>query len=248
MKLKGKVAIVTGATRGIGKCIAETFAANGATVVVNFLHSHTAADNLVNNLKETYKTNAISVQADVSSSQQVSDMVEKVNNKYGKIDILVNNAGITRRGSLLELKEEDWDQVIDVNLKGPFLCSQKVVPFMKKQGTGAIINVSSMRGVAGSARSMNYAVSKGGLITLTKCLAIELAPDIRVNGVAPGYIHTDIHNDKSDMNIAQIGKTIPLSRFGKVEEVASVILFLASGEASYITGETILISGGLVLR
>ena len=248
MDLRGKVALITGASRGIGRKVAELFASHGAAIIINYLESQGAAQSLGSELTTKYGSDVLLYRADVSFSNQVHNMVEAAIHEFGKIDILINNAGITRRGTLLEITEEDWDRVIQVNLKGQFLCSQSVVPYMMRQGSGIIINMASMRGIAGSNSSMNYAVSKAGVIALTKCLAIELAPTIRVNCVAPGYTLTDIHNDKTPDQIKAISNRIPLKRFALAEEIASVVLFLASEDSNYVTGETIIVSGGYVIQ
>jgi len=247
MKLQGKVALVTGAGRGIGRKIAELYAANGATVAINYLHSENEAIQLQQVIRNTYNTDALLLQADVSNPEQVQNMVQLIVNEYGKVDILVNNAGLTIRGKLKDITESDWDRVIDVNLKGTFLCSKAVSASMLDQGTGCIVNISSMRGITGSSSSMHYAASKAGVIALTKCLALELSPTVRVNCIAPGYTFTDLHRSKSAEQIREIEQGIPLKRFGRAEDVAAAALFLASEDAGFITGDTIVVSGGEVM-
>lgn len=245
MKLKDKVAIVTGSSRGIGRRIAEVFAEHGAQVVVNYAHTEAAAQTVVDHIRTHTDTTPLAIQADVSDGAQVERLVSHTVDRFGRVDILVNNAGITIRGSLADLDEAKWDQVMAVNLKGPFLCTKAVIPAME---SGSIINMSSIRGVTGSSSSLHYAVSKAGLITMTKSLAMELAPAIRVNGIAPGYTFTDLHTHRSQDDIHNIESTIPLARFGSVDDIANTALFLASDDAAYITGEIIVVSGGLVMR
>lgn len=247
MGLQGKVAIITGAGRGIGRMIVENLAANGVSVIINYLHSEVEAIQLEQEIIRTYGVFAKAIKADVSISDQVQNMVFSSLNIFGHIDILVNNAGLTIRGKIQDITESDWDRVVDVNLKGTFLCSKAVCMSMLDQGGGCIVNIASMRGITGSSSSMHYAASKAGVIALTKCLALELAPTIRVNCIAPGYTFTDLHKGKSEEQIHQIEKGIPLKRFGKVEDIAAVVKFLVSDESSFITGETIVVSGGEVM-
>ncbi len=248
MKLKDKVALVTGSSRGIGRKIAEIFAEEGANVVINCLQRREEANALAETIKSQTQTSPFVVQADVSVSQQVMDLIAQTMEQFGRIDILVNNAGITIRGTLADLDEAKWDQVIDTNLKGPFLCSQAVTEVMVKQGSGTIINIASIRGITGSSSSLHYAVSKAGVIAMTKSMALELAPQIRVNAIAPGYTYTDLQAHLDEADIAKVEATIPLGRFGKVDDIASATLFLASDDSSYITGETLVVSGGLAMR
>jgi len=246
--LNNKVAIVTGSSRGIGRRIAEIFAENGASVVINYNHTDTEANNVLDAIRERTGFAPLIVKADVSTSDGVAKLVDSTLNHFGKIDILVNNAGITIRDSTLDIDEKDWDLVMAVNLKGPFLCVKTTIPVMLKNKSGTIINITSIRGITGSSNSMHYAVSKAGIITMTKSLAMEFAPFIRVNAIAPGYTMTDLHSHLDKNEISRIEASIPLKRFGSVNDIAKTALFLASDETSYITGETIIVSGGLVMK
>jgi len=248
MKLKEKVAIIMGSSRGIGRRIAEVFADNGAKIVINYLHSDDAAHEASRAISARTGTDPLVIKADISIATQVNDLVARTVDQFGRVDILVNNAGITIRGSLSEITEEKWDQVLNVNLKGPFLCSKAVADIMLRQQRGNIINIASIRGITGSSSSLHYAVSKAGVIVMTKSLAMELAPYIRVNAIAPGYTYTDLHASLDEAGVRKIESTIPLRRFGSVDDIAATALFLASEESSYITGETIVVAGGLVMR
>lgn len=247
MKLKDQVAIITGASRGIGKAVAVVFAQEGARVVINYRQSEAEAKKLAEEIVSRSGV-AIAIKADVSKAEEVRSMVEKTLSALGRIDVLVNNAGITIRASLWEITEEMWDAVLDANLKGTFLCSKAVARIMMDQGEGKIINIASIRGIAGSERSMHYSVSKAGVIALTKCMARELAPFVRVNAIAPGYTNTQLHADLDDAARRRIADTIPLKRFAQPEEIARVCLFLASSAANYVTGQTIVVDGGILMR
>ncbi|OQY45543.1 MAG: hypothetical protein B6242_10125 [Anaerolineaceae bacterium 4572_78] len=248
MKLKDKVAIVTGSSRGIGCRIAEIFAENGANVVINYLHAENVANEVATNIAKQTNTKPLVVQADMADVKQIDNLVNKTVERFGRIDILVNNAGIAIRTDLSDTTEEIWDRVLDVNLKGKFFCAKAVAEVMASQKTGNIINISSMRGITGSKRSVHYAVSMAGVNVMTKSLAAQLAPFIRVNGIAPGYTMTDLHAHLGKADIQKIESTVPLKRFATVDEIASIALFLASDESAYITGETIVASGGVVMR
>ena len=244
-RLSGKIALVTGAGRGIGAQIAKSFAAEGATVVVNYSGSEQAAAKTVSDIEaaggiaESYKCNV----ADYNASAQ---MINYIVEKYEKLDILVNNAGITRDGLLMRMSEEDFDSVINVNLKGTFNCIKNVSRQMLKQRTGRIINMSSVVGIAGNAGQVNYAASKAGVIGITKSAAKEMASrGITVNAIAPGYIDTDMTNVLSDAVKENIMSAIPLGRIGSVADIAETAVFLASEAASYITGQVILVDGGM---
>lgn len=241
----GRVVLVTGGSRGIGKAIAASFAAAGDTVVVNYSSSPEAADALQQEL--TARGYAVSTaRADVADHGQVQQMMSSVIDRHGRIDVLVNNAGILRDGLLLLMPESDWHDVINVNLTGVFNCSKAVAEHMISRKSGVIVTVSSLSGIAGPAGQTNYAASKGGVIAFTKALSKELARfGIRVNAVAPGVIETEMVQGMDERARAAFLKTIPLRRFGNPEEVASVVKFLASPDASYVTGETICIAGGL---
>jgi 3-oxoacyl-[acyl-carrier protein] reductase len=246
MRLEGKVCLITGAASGIGKATTLLFAQEGATVIAGDI-SKENLDSLVKEAEglpgkvDPYILN-------VTDRDQIKEVVEKVVQKYGRIDVLVNNAGITRDALLVRMKEEDWDAVINVNLKGVFNVTQMVVPYMIKQRNGSIVNVSSVVGIYGNPGQTNYAASKAGVIGMTKTWAKELAGrNIRVNAVAPGFIETPMTEKLPEKAREAALSRIPLGRFGKPEEVAQVILFLASDESSYVTGQVIGIDGGLVI-
>ncbi len=248
--LHGKVALVTGASSGIGQATAEMLAANGASVTINF-HLNEAGAAAVRDEIISKGGSAIAVQADVTRTSEVESLVERTITEFGPIDILVNNAGsLIERLKILELTEERWDEVIDLNLKSAFLCSKAVAGSMMERKTGAIVNVSSIAGRTGGALgSIHYSTAKGGLITFTKGLAKELAPfGVRVNAVSPGVIDTRYHETFSTPEMVKSYVSgIPLGRLGTPVEVAEVICFLASNAASYLVGETIEINGGMFM-
>jgi len=245
MKLKDKVAIVTGASRGIGRAIALAFAREGANVVINFRTRDDLAEEVVSKIKKLGQK-ALKVQADVRNLEEVNEMVELVIKEFGRIDILVNNAGIIRDKTLRKMTKDDWDDVIQTNLTGIFNCCKAVWESMIKAGGGCIINISSVVGEMGNFGQTNYAASKAGVIGFTKSLAKEGArKGIRVNAIAPGFIETDMITSVPEEIKKKLLKQIPLGRFGKPEEVAKLAVFLASEDASYITGQTININGGL---
>jgi 3-oxoacyl-[acyl-carrier protein] reductase len=248
MLLQDKIVLITGASRGIGRQIALNFADNGAKTVINYFQSQQEANQVAHTIAERTGNAPLIVKADVSVAQDVETMIQTVLSEYGRLDVLVNNAGITVRAKLRDLTEEIWDQVLAVNLKGPFLCSKLASEAMLREGQGKIINISSIRGLTGTSRSLHYSVSKAGLIAMTKSLALELAPHIQVNAIAPGYTFTDLHAHLREDEVAKIESTIPLKRFGTVDDMAGAALFLASSQSDYITGETIVVSGGLVIR
>ncbi|HEY9601157.1 MAG TPA: 3-oxoacyl-[acyl-carrier-protein] reductase [Allocoleopsis sp.] len=240
-----KVAIVTGASRGIGRAIALALAGEGATVVVNYASSSTAAEDVVSSITQA-GGNAIALQADVSKGEQVDALINSTLEKFGRIDVLVNNAGITRDTLLLRMKPEEWQAVIDLNLTGVFLCTRAVSKTMLKQRSGRILNISSVAGQMGNPGQANYSAAKAGVIGFTKTVAKELASrGITVNAVAPGFIETDMTNDlKAD----EILKYIPLGRYGQPEEVAGMVRFLAADPAAaYITGQVFNVDGGMVM-
>ncbi len=247
LSLEGRVAIVTGAARGIGKAIAETLAQRGANVVVVDLRMKLAEETA----KEiTAKTgaDAIALEADVSDRESVNAMIKSALEKFGKIDILVNNAGITRDGLIMRMKEEDWDMVLDINLKGAFNCAQALARPMMKQRYGRIINITSVSGVVGQAGQTNYSSSKAGLIGFTKALAKELGSrNITVNAVAPGFIETVLTDDLPEEIKEFSMKMTPMARFGKPEDIANAVAFLAAEESSFITGVTLQVDGGMVM-
>ena len=247
MMLKGKNALVTGASRGIGKAIALELGSKGVHVAVNFAGNEAKAQEVVDDLKQM-GVNAFKVQADVSDESQVKDMVKTVIKTFGSLDILVNNAGITKDNLLMRMKEAEFDQVIDTNLKGAFLCMKTVARQMMRQKGGRIINVASIVGVSGNPGQANYVAAKAGVIGMTKSIAQEFASrDILVNAVAPGFISTDMTDALNDEQKEAILKLIPLARLGQPEDVANVVRFLASDDAQYITGQTIHIDGGMVM-
>ena len=245
--LKGKVAVVTGASRGIGRAVALKLASMNATVIVNYAGSKDKAESVVKEIQEMGKT-AEAVQCDVSDFEQCSQLIQQVQEHYGRIDILVNNAGITRDGLAMAMKEEDFDDVIATNLKGTFNCIRFASRIMMKQRYGKIINMSSVSGVTGNAGQVNYCASKAGIIGMTKSMARELAGrHINVNAIAPGFIETDMTNELSEKVKEQAVAQIPLGRFGKAEEVAELAAFLAGNQSDYITGQVFHIDGGMVM-
>lgn len=245
--LKDKIALVTGASRGIGRAIALKFAQNGAHVVINYSSSQAQAQNLKEEI-ESFGVRALVVKCDVSSSEEVNAMFSQIEKGFGRLDILVNNAGITKDGLILRMNEEDFDKVVAINLKGAFLCSKAASKIMVKQREGSIINISSVVGITGNIGQANYAASKAGVIGLTKSLAKELASrNIRVNAIAPGFIKTDMTEVLSDKVKEAMLSSIPLGRFGEADEVANVALFLASNLSSYITGQVIVVDGGMIM-
>jgi len=247
MLLDNSVAIVTGGGRGIGRAIALELARAGAKVVVNYAGHAEKAEETVRLIQEL-GGEAFAYKADVSNGEEVEGLVQETLKSFGKIDILVNNAGITRDTLLLRMKETDWDAVLDTNLKGVFLCTKAVAKPMMKQRSGAIINISSVVGITGNAGQGNYSAAKAGIIGFTKSIARELASrGIRVNAVAPGYIATDMTEALGSEVKEQVMNQIPLGRIGKPEEVAKAVVFLASKEASYITGQTLNVDGGMVM-
>lgn len=240
-----RVVLVTGGSRGIGEAISLAFGKNGDAVAVNYNSNREKAESVVSKIKGS-GSEAIAIKADVSKIDEVSVMVDTVVEKYGRLDVLVNNAGMAKGGLLMLLGDKDWDNVIDINLKGVFNCCKAVSRQMIAQKKGAIINVSSLSGITGLSGQSDYSAAKGGVIAFTKAIAKELAQfGILVNAVAPGIIDTEMIGDIPDTVKERFLEAIPLKRFGSPEEIAGVVKFLASPEASYITGETIVISGGL---
>ncbi|MFS1513235.1 3-oxoacyl-[acyl-carrier-protein] reductase [Chengkuizengella sp. SCS-71B] len=245
--LKGKVALVTGASRGIGKSIALSLAEAGADIVVNFAGNEKAAAEVVETIEDLGQK-AIKIKANVSQVSEVNDMFKETIKTFGKVDILVNNAGVTRDNLLMRMKEDEFDQVIDINLKGVFNCIKAASRPMMKQRSGRIINISSVVGVLGNAGQANYVAAKAGVIGLTKSAARELAPrGITVNAVAPGFIETDMTDHlKGDLEEGILNQ-IPLARMGQPAEIANAVKFLANEESSYITGQTLHVDGGMYM-
>lgn len=245
--LKGKNALVTGASRGIGKAIALELAKQGANVAVNYSGSEAKAQAVVEEI-EDMGVKACKVQADVANETNVKDMVKKVITQFGTLDILINNAGITRDNLLMRMKEEEFDQVINTNLKGVFICTKAVTRHMMKQRSGKIVNVSSIVGVSGNPGQANYVAAKAGVIGLTKSNAKELASrNIFVNAVAPGFISTEMTDKLTEEQREGMLAMIPLGKLGQTEDVAKVVRFLASDDSNYMTGQTLHIDGGMVM-
>ncbi|MRH42226.1 3-oxoacyl-[acyl-carrier-protein] reductase [Aquibacillus halophilus] len=245
--LEGKVALVTGASRGIGRAIALELAQKGAKVAVNYAGSEAKAQTVVDEIKQL-GMEAIKIQANVSNESEVKNMVKTVVDEFGSLDILVNNAGITRDNLLMRMKEEEFDEVININLKGVFLCTKGVTRQMMKQRSGRIINIASIVGVSGNPGQANYVAAKAGVIGLTKTTAKELASrNILVNAIAPGFIETDMTDQLTEEQRSSMLDIIPLAKLGKSVEVARVVRFLASEDANYITGQTIHVDGGMVM-
>ncbi|QHJ70996.1 3-oxoacyl-[acyl-carrier-protein] reductase [Planococcus halotolerans] len=245
--LTGKTAIITGASRGIGAEIAKRFAQAGANVVVNYSGSQQKAEAVVEAINEN-GGKAIAVKANVADADAVKAMVDETMTTFGTVDILVNNAGITRDNLMMRMKDDEWDDVINTNLKGVFVCTKAVTRQMMKQRSGRIVNIASIVGVMGNAGQANYVASKAGVIGLTKTTARELASrGITANAVAPGFITTDMTDQLNEDIQKTMMSQIPLGRFGKPEEVAKAALFLASDEASYMTGQTLHLDGGMVM-
>jgi len=240
-----QVVLVTGGSRGIGKAIALKYAKNGYNVVLNYISDNTDIEGLTKEF-EAYGIEVLFVKADISKANEVEELVKQAIQRFGKIDVLVNNAGITKDTLLMRMKEEDFDKVIEINLKGTFLVTKQVIPYMMKKRDGRIINLSSVVGVAGNAGQSNYAASKAGIIGFTKSVAKEVASrNIRANCVAPGFIATDMTNVLSDEVKANINAQIPMKRMGTPEDVANLAYFLGSEESSYITGQVIHVDGGM---
>ena len=247
MNLSGKVALVTGASRGIGRQIAVTLAGYGATVIVNYNGSEAKAAEVVEEIAANGGT-AEAIQCSVSDYEKAGEMISGIVKKYGHLDIVVNNAGITRDNLIMKMSEEDFDAVIDTNLKGAFNCTKHVARQMLKQKSGRIINISSVSGVLGNAGQANYCAAKAGVIGLTKSAAKELASrGITVNAVAPGFIKTEMTDVLKDDIKKAIMENIPMKAFGETEDIANAVAFLASEEARYITGQVISVDGGMAM-
>lgn len=244
MKLKNKVALVTGSSRGIGKAIALTFAKEGANVVINYVKNMQMAEEVVNQIK-AFGQHSLAIRADVSDDKQVENMVQEIIDKFGKIDILVNNTGIIRDNTIRKMTKEQWDEVISVNLTSVFNCTKAAINYMREQESGRIINIISVQAQTGVIGASNYAASKSGIVGFTKSAAREVArKNITVNAVALGFFKTGLLYELSEELRESILQKIPMARFGELEEIAKTILFLASDDSSYITGQVININGG----
>jgi 3-oxoacyl-[acyl-carrier protein] reductase len=246
MMFKDRVAIVTGASRGIGRSIAEALLAAGGKVVIS-ARNGAALEELAANLRQG-GGEVLAVAADVSSSADADRLVQETVTAFGRVDILVNNAGITRDGLLLRMKDDDWDAVLDTNLKGAFLCTRAVAKGMSKQRFGRIVNISSVVGEMGNPGQANYCASKAGLFGLTKSVARELARrNVTVNAITPGFIATEMTDELPEKTREELASQIPLGRFGTAEEIAHAVLFLASEQAGYITGQVLGVNGGMYM-
>ena len=245
MKLKDRVAIITGASRGIGSAIAKRFAKEGAKVVINYNQSEDKASRLVDEIRMN-GGQALAVRADVSKPDEVKQLVKKTVDAFGRVDILVNNAGVMFQNTFLDATEEVWDQTIDINLKGAYLCSKEVAPIMLKQKKGKIINISSNSGIyhPSALRFVEYVVSKAGMNGLTRALALKLGPYVNVNAICPGWIKTEMVA-KTDPEVERmVLEETALKRFGTADEVANAALYLASDDSDFVTGELHMITGG----
>jgi 3-oxoacyl-[acyl-carrier protein] reductase len=246
VRLKGKVALVTGAAQGIGKAVALVRARNGADIVVSDINLEKAEETVKE--IESIGPRAMAVKVDVANLDHVEQMVGTILEKFGKIDILVNNAGVTRDKLILRMTEEDWDLVLNVNLKGTFNCTKAVVRHMAKQRSGKVVNIASVVGEMGNAGQVNYSASKAGVIGLTKTMAREFAQrGINVNAIAPGYIETPMTEVLADKVKEELKRLIPMERLGKPEDVAEAVLFLVSEESNYITGHILNVNGGIYM-
>lgn len=247
MKLNGKVALVTGASRGIGRSVALALAEAGADIAVNFAGQSAAAEEVASSIRAMGRR-ALVVQADVANGEQAGEMVKTIVENLGSLDILVNNAGITRDNLLLRMKESDWDAVLNINLKGAFNCTKAATRYMLKSKWGRIINMASVVGLIGNPGQANYVASKAGLIGFTKAVARELGSrKITCNAVAPGFITTDMTAELPPGNKEKMLEQVPLGRFGQPEEVAALVVFLASEAAGYITGQVVALDGGMTM-
>ena len=243
---ENKVALITGGTRGIGKAIAKKFAENGYNLVINYVSENTDLEKLRNDINS--KNEILFVRVNVGDFASSEELVKQAIEKFGKIDVLVNNAGITRDNLIMRMKEEDFDNVINTNLKGTFNVTKNVIPYMMKKRSGKIVNISSVVGVSGNAGQCNYAASKAGIIGFTKSIAKELASrNILANCVAPGFIDTDMTEVLSDSVKENINSQIPLKRMGTAEEIAKAVYFLAGEDNTYVTGQVLNVDGGMLM-
>lgn len=243
-----KVALITGGSRGIGEKIAERFAQAGYNLIINYVSNIENVEELETKIKGNANIEILFIQSDVTSFESCENMVNEAIKKFGHIDVLVNNAGITKDTLLMRMKEEDFDKVINVNLKGTYNVTKNVIPYMMKQKYGKIINISSVVGVSGNAGQANYAASKAGIIGFTKSIAKELASrNILANCVAPGFIKTDMTDILSDSVKESINSQIPLKKMGTAKEVANAVYFLGNEENTYITGQVLNVDGGMLM-
>lgn len=246
-KLKDKVAIITGGAQGIGRAIAEKLADEGAKIIIVDIMEE-AAKKTADEISKDKNVETLSLKVDVSSSQETEQMIKKTVEKFSKIDIMINNAGITRDNLLIRMSDDEWDKVLDINLKGVFNCSKAAAKIMMKQRSGKIVNIASVVGLMGNAGQANYSASKGGVIALTKTMARELASrNINVNAVAPGFIKTAMTEKLSEDAKKKLTDLIPLARLGEPQDVANIVAFLCTDESSYITGEIISVNGGMYM-
>ena len=242
-----KTVLITGGSRGIGKAVAIKFAEKGNQIIINYVSEKTDTEKLKNELLEAGAKDVLLIKADVSNSEDVKNMVKESIEKFEKIDILVNNAGITKDNLLMRMSEEEFDKVIQINLKGTYLVTKEVTKYMMKKRSGSIVNLASVVGVAGNAGQCNYAASKAGIIGFTKSIAKELASrNIRANAVAAGFIETDMTNVLKEEIKENINSQIPLRRMGSAKEVAELVYFLGEDASSYITGQVINVDGGMI--
>lgn len=247
MSLKGKVALITGGSGGIGRSIALELSKEGADIAISYMGNKEKALEVVEELEEN-GVKALALKADVTKSEEVDEMFKNIEDSLGKVDILVNNAGITKDGLLIRMKEEDWEAVMDTNLKGVFLCTKRAARPMMKNRYGKIINISSVVGVSGNIGQGNYSASKAGIIGFTKSMAKELASrGIRVNAVAPGFIKTQMTDVLKDEVKKAMIEQIPLGEFGDTQDIGNLVVFLASEKSDYITGQVINVDGGMVM-
>lgn len=246
--LRGRVALVTGASRGIGRAVALKLAENGSAVIVNYAGNGAAAQAVAGEINQL-GGRCLAICADISRSEEVKNMFAAIKNTFGRLDILINNAGITRDCLLLRMKEEDWNRVIDINLTGAFNCTKEALKLLLKSDSGVIVNISSVVGQMGNAGQCNYGAAKAGLLGFTKSLAREVAgKNIRVNAVAPGFIDTDMTSNLPQEVRERLKEQIPMGRLGCPEDVANAVLFLTLPSSSYITGQTLNVDGGMAMQ
>ena len=247
LKFDDKTVMITGASRGIGRHLAIEFASAGARVVVNYNRNEEAAISVVDTITNN-GGQAIAVGADISDAVSVHKMLDATLTAFASVDVLVNNAGINKDNSLLEMSEEEWTRVVDVNLKGPFLCTQAFGRVMVSAGTGKIVNISAVTSIQGRANAVNYCSSKAGLNMLTKCSALELAPAVHVNGIAVGFIESELVREiYSQEQIDRVNRSVALGRMGSIEEVTNLVMYLSSDGSNFMTGQTIVLDGGRVM-